>query len=168
VAILTVCNTVAGHGGHGYGLPVVRALAAHGPVKVFAARPALVQGARLTMTGTDARRLDCALITDGMAASIMRIRSHQPVLVAQTAIEANGDAANKNGTWAGRAGAVRRHTLRHCGSAHHAGPRLAQREHNDSSTRRRRGTRFGAAALRGRMRRAQACVDSDPRLAHLD
>jgi len=99
--ILTVCNTGSlATVGMGTALAVVRALAAHGPVKVFACetRP-LLQGARLTMWELMRDGLDCALITDGMAASIMRSERINLVLAGADRIAANGDAANKIGTF---------------------------------------------------------------------
>ncbi|MCD4829654.1 MAG: S-methyl-5-thioribose-1-phosphate isomerase [Candidatus Cloacimonetes bacterium] len=98
--ILTICNTGSlATVGIGTALGVVRTLAAHGAVKVFACetRP-LLQGARLTMWELMRDGINCALITDGMAASVMRSEGIDLVLAGADRIACNGDTANKIGT----------------------------------------------------------------------
>lgn len=59
----------------------------------------LLQGARLTAWELMRRRVDCTLICDSMAAQVMREGKVQAVVVGADRITANGDAANKIGTY---------------------------------------------------------------------
>lgn len=101
--ILTHCNTGAlATGGDGTALAVVFELARRGrEPRVFAdeTRP-LLQGARLTMWELMDRGVDATLITDSMAAQVMRERRIHAVIVGADRIAANGDSANKIGTYA--------------------------------------------------------------------
>jgi methylthioribose-1-phosphate isomerase len=70
------------------------------PVHVFAdeTRP-LLQGARLTAWELRNRGVPVTLICDNMAAQVMKEKKVQKVVVGADRIAANGDAANKIGTY---------------------------------------------------------------------
>lgn len=101
--VMTHCN--AGRlatGGIGTALaPVYRAHAAGRKVHVISCetRP-LLQGARLTTWELTRSGVPCTLITDSMAASRLAQADVTCVLVGADRIAANGDAANKIGTYA--------------------------------------------------------------------
>jgi methylthioribose-1-phosphate isomerase len=101
-AILTHCNTGAlATGGYGTALGVIRTAWSEGRLsKVFATetRPFL-QGARLTAWELVKARIDAALIPDSAAGSLMRGGAVQAVIVGADRIAANGDVANKIGTY---------------------------------------------------------------------
>jgi methylthioribose-1-phosphate isomerase len=101
--ILTHCNTGAlATGGRGSALGVCVALAErHEGVKVIACetRP-LLQGARLTAWELGKLGIPFALIVDGAAASLLRRGVADAVIVGCDRVAANGDAANKVGTYA--------------------------------------------------------------------
>src|SRR5262249_13849806 len=59
----------------------------------------LLQGARLTAWELQQRGIDATLICDSMAAQVMREGRIQAVLVGADRIAANGDTANKIGTY---------------------------------------------------------------------
>lgn len=100
--VLTHCNT----GGlatseYGTALSVIFTCQDQGhPVHVFVdeTRP-LLQGARLTAWELMGRGVDCTLICDSMAAQVMREGRVQAVIVGADRIAANGDTANKIGTY---------------------------------------------------------------------
>jgi methylthioribose-1-phosphate isomerase len=100
--ILTHCNAGALCAtGAGTALGVIFELARRGRrphVWVDETRP-LLQGARLTAWELIQRGIDCTLITDSMAAQVMREGRVQAVVVGADRIVANGDAANKIGTY---------------------------------------------------------------------
>ena len=100
--ILTHCNAGAlATAGYGTALGVVRAVAESGrEVEVFApeTRPYL-QGARLTAWELLEDRIPVTLITDGMVGSLFAVRGLDLVVVGADRIAANGDAANKIGTY---------------------------------------------------------------------
>ncbi|MGL4511845.1 MAG: S-methyl-5-thioribose-1-phosphate isomerase [Lacipirellulaceae bacterium] len=100
--VLTHCNTGAlATGGDGTALAVVFALHAAGRApKVYAdeTRP-LLQGARLTAWECHERGVDVTLLCDSMAATLLRDRRVQAVIVGADRIASNGDAANKIGTY---------------------------------------------------------------------
>jgi len=101
--ILTHCNTGALVSGSGDGtaLAVVFELARRGKrPHVFAdeTRP-LLQGARLTMWELQMRGIDATLICDSVAAQVMREGRIQAVITGADRIAANGDTANKIGTY---------------------------------------------------------------------
>lgn len=79
--------------------------------RVFAdeTRP-LLQGARLTAFELAAAGLDVTVICDGVAASLMRAGQVQMVIVGADRIAANGDTANKIGTY-GAAVAAKHHQI---------------------------------------------------------
>ncbi|HEU5163701.1 MAG TPA: S-methyl-5-thioribose-1-phosphate isomerase [Thermoanaerobaculia bacterium] len=100
--ILTHCNAGAlATGGYGTALGVVRAAVESGRrVAVFAdeTRPYL-QGARLTAWELDQDAIDVTLITDGMAGHFFQRGTFDAVIVGADRIAANGDTANKIGTY---------------------------------------------------------------------
>ena len=100
--ILTHCNAGAlATAGYGTALGVVRAAVEAGRrVHVFAdeTRPVL-QGARLTAWELVRDGIETTVITDGMAASLMAQRRVDLVIVGADRIAANGDVANKIGTY---------------------------------------------------------------------
>ena len=100
--ILTHCNAGAlATGGDGTALAVIFELHRRGDrphVWVDETRP-LLQGARLTAWELARRGVACTLICDSMAAQVMREGRVQAVIVGADRIAANGDAANKIGTY---------------------------------------------------------------------
>lgn len=101
--ILTHCNTGALVSGSGEGtaLAVIFELARRGKrPHIFAdeTRP-LLQGARLTMWELQQRGIDATLICDSAAAQVMREGRIQAVITGADRIAANGDTANKIGTY---------------------------------------------------------------------
>ena len=100
--VLTHCNAGGlATAGYGTALGVVRAAAEAGKaVRVFAGetRPFL-QGARLTAWELMQDGIETVLITDGMVGSAMRRRSIDLVVVGADRVAANGDVANKVGTY---------------------------------------------------------------------
>jgi len=101
-AILTHCNAGAlATGGYGTALGVVRAAVEAGKrVSVFAdeTRPFL-QGARLTAWELLHDGIPVTVITDGMAGALMSRNTVDAVVVGADRIAANGDTANKVGTY---------------------------------------------------------------------
>jgi methylthioribose-1-phosphate isomerase len=101
--ILTHCNAGAlATAGYGTALGVVRAAREAGKkIHVYAdeTRPVL-QGARLTAWELVRDGIPCTLITDNMAGSLMQQGKVDAVLVGADRIAANGDTANKIGTYA--------------------------------------------------------------------
>ncbi|RDB61737.1 S-methyl-5-thioribose-1-phosphate isomerase [Gordonibacter sp. 28C] len=100
--ILTHCNAGSlGTAFYGTALGIVYAAAAQGKVeRVFAdeTRP-VGQGARLTAWELSRAGVPCTLICDDMAASLMAAGGVDAVLVGADRIAANGDVANKIGTY---------------------------------------------------------------------
>jgi methylthioribose-1-phosphate isomerase len=100
--VLTHCNAGAlATGGYGTALGVIRAAVAAGKkIKVFAdeTRPFL-QGARLTAWELAKDDIPVTLITDNMAGHFMQQGEIQAVIVGADRIAANGDVANKIGTY---------------------------------------------------------------------
>jgi methylthioribose-1-phosphate isomerase len=100
--ILTHCNTGAlATGGEGTALAVIFELARREKrphVWVDETRP-LLQGARLTMWELAQRGIDATLICDSAAAQVMREGRVQAVVTGADRIAANGDTANKIGTF---------------------------------------------------------------------
>ena len=99
--VLTHCNTGSlATGGYGTALGVIRSAYPLGVRAVYACetRPWL-QGARLTAWELDQDRIPATLIADSAAAWLMRSGSVQWVIVGADRIAANGDAANKIGTY---------------------------------------------------------------------
>ena len=100
--VLTHCNAGAlATCGYGTALGVIRAAVEQGKrIHVFAdeTRPFL-QGARLTAWELMADGIPTTVICDNMAASLMRAGRIQAVVVGADRIAANGDFANKIGTY---------------------------------------------------------------------
>jgi S-methyl-5-thioribose-1-phosphate isomerase len=100
--VLTICNAGAlATCGYGTALGVIRSAYQQGKVKqVWACetRPVL-QGARLTVWELMQDRIPVALITDSMAASLMKNSRVDAVIAGADRIAANGDTANKIGTY---------------------------------------------------------------------
>ena len=100
--VLTHCNAGAlATGGYGTALGVVRAAVERGKrVAVFAdeTRPFL-QGARLTAWELLRDGIDTTVIADGMAGPLLRAQRIDVVVVGADRIAANGDVANKIGTY---------------------------------------------------------------------
>jgi methylthioribose-1-phosphate isomerase len=100
--ILTHCNAGAlATAGYGTALGVIRAAAEQGKrIAVLAdeTRPFL-QGARLTAWELVKDGIDTTVITDSMAGAMMRLQQVDLVVVGADRIAANGDVANKIGTY---------------------------------------------------------------------
>lgn len=100
--VLTHCNAGAlATAGYGTALGVVRAATEAGKlVHVLAdeTRP-LLQGARLTAWELERDGIDCRVIVDGAAGSLLRRGEIDVVIVGADRIAANGDVANKIGTY---------------------------------------------------------------------
>ncbi len=100
--VLTHCNAGAlATAGYGTALGVIRAAVENGKkISVFAdeTRPFL-QGSRLTAWEMMKDGIPCTLITDNMAGYFMRAGQIQAVVVGADRIAANGDVANKIGTY---------------------------------------------------------------------
>ncbi|MBP1684982.1 MAG: methylthioribose-1-phosphate isomerase [Deltaproteobacteria bacterium] len=111
--VLTHCNAGAlATAGYGTALGVIRAAHAAGKhISVMATetRPFL-QGARLTAWELKADRIPVTLITDGMAGHFMRAGKIACVIVGADRVAANGDVANKIGTY-GLAALAHRHRI---------------------------------------------------------
>jgi methylthioribose-1-phosphate isomerase len=106
--ILTHCNAGAlATGGEGTALAVIFELARRDHPSGGARRPQvwvdetrpLLQGARLTMWELEQRGIDATLICDSAAAQVMREGRVQAVITGADRIAANGDTANKIGTY---------------------------------------------------------------------
>ncbi len=100
--ILTHCNTGGlATAGIGTALGVIRKAREQGKaihVYVDETRP-LLQGARLTTWELKKLDIPYTLITDNMAAHLMRLKKVQKIIVGCDRIAANGDFANKIGTY---------------------------------------------------------------------
>jgi methylthioribose-1-phosphate isomerase len=100
--VLTICNAGAlATGGYGTALGVIRAAVAEGKnIQVIACetRP-LLQGARLTAWELMKDNIPVTVITDGMAGHFMKIGLVKRIITGADRIAANGDTANKIGTY---------------------------------------------------------------------
>lgn len=100
--VLTICNTGAlATGGHGTALGMIRSAREAGrDVHVYAleTRPYL-QGARLTTFECLKDDIPCTLITDSMAGALLQQGDVHAVVVGCDRVAANGDTANKIGTY---------------------------------------------------------------------
>ena len=100
--VLTHCNTGAlATGGIGTALGVIRTAIAQGKqlhVWMDETRP-LLQGARLTAWECQQDGIASTLICDNMAGHVMRLGKIQAAIVGADRIAANGDSANKIGTY---------------------------------------------------------------------
>lgn len=112
--VVTHCNTGAlATGGHGTALGVIRSAYAAGHLaQVFntETRPWL-QGARLTAWELHQEGIPAKLVADGAVAHLMTRETIDWVIVGADRIAANGDTANKIGTYA-LAVAARRHGVK--------------------------------------------------------
>lgn len=112
--VVTHCNAGAlATGGYGTALGVIRAAWAGGlleRVYVSETRPAL-QGARLTCWELQRARIPCTLLVDGAIAGLLRDGRIHWLIVGADRIAANGDVANKTGTYT-HALAARYHGVR--------------------------------------------------------
>jgi methylthioribose-1-phosphate isomerase len=101
--LITHCNTGSlATGGYGTALSVLRAAWEAGQVSAIyidETRPWL-QGSRLTAWELGKCNVPARLIVDGAAASVMRETGHGWAVVGADRIAANGDVANKIGTYA--------------------------------------------------------------------
>jgi methylthioribose-1-phosphate isomerase len=102
-AIMTHCNAGGlATGGYGSAVGAIRAAAERGGVRhvwVDETRP-LLQGARLTAFELEALGIPFSVIVDGAAASRMAAGEVDIVVTGADRIAANGDSANKIGTYA--------------------------------------------------------------------
>src|SRR3954470_14936710 len=101
VTVLTHCNSGAlAASGRGTGLGVIAELADRRPVHVLAceARP-LLQGARLTVWELRRLGIEHALLVDSAAAGLIRGGEVHAVVTGFDRVAANGDVANKVGTY---------------------------------------------------------------------
>jgi methylthioribose-1-phosphate isomerase len=100
--VLTHCNAGAlAACGYGTALGVIRAAHAAGKIRMVYAdetRP-LLQGARLTVFELQQDGIPVTLITDSMAGYLMAKKGLDAVIVGADRIAANGDVANKIGTY---------------------------------------------------------------------
>ena len=100
--ILTHCNTGSlATSGYGTALGVIRSLNKLGKLgKVFCTetRP-YNQGARLTAYECVVEKMDATLICDNMVAALMATKAVDAVIVGADRVVANGDTANKIGTY---------------------------------------------------------------------
>jgi methylthioribose-1-phosphate isomerase len=101
-AVLTHCNAGAlATAGYGTALGVVRSAWADGKLsRVFATetRP-LLQGSRLTAWELSRSGIDTTILPDSAAGQLMRRGEVQSIVVGADRIAANGDVANKIGTY---------------------------------------------------------------------
>lgn len=100
--VLTHCNAGAlATAGYGTALGVIRAAKKQGKIKlvyVDETRPYL-QGARLTAWELKQEKIPYRLITDNMAGHMMKTGGVSAVITGADRVAANGDAANKIGTY---------------------------------------------------------------------
>lgn len=112
--VLTHCNTGSlATGGYGTALGVIRSAWTEGRLtRIYAdeTRPWL-QGSRLTAWELQQDGIDVTLLCEGAAASLLRSGAVRWVIVGADRIAANGDTANKIGTY-GLACLARMHGLR--------------------------------------------------------
>jgi S-methyl-5-thioribose-1-phosphate isomerase len=101
VTVMTHCNAGAlAASGRGTALGVIAELADRRPVHVLAceARP-LLQGARLTVWELRRLGIEHELLVDAAAAGLLRSGAAQAVVTGCDRVTANGDVANKVGTY---------------------------------------------------------------------
>jgi len=100
--VLTYCNTgTLATGGYGTALGIIRSAHEEGKkISVFVpeTRP-ILQGARLTAWELQQEQIPATLITDNMVGLMMRLGKIQCCFVGADRIAANGDVANKIGTY---------------------------------------------------------------------
>ena len=112
--VITHCNTGAlATGGYGTALGVIRTAHSQGKLAMVYAdetRPWL-QGARLTAWELEKENIPVKLMVEGAAAALMKQEKPDWVIVGADRIAANGDVANKIGTY-GLAVLARQHGVR--------------------------------------------------------
>lgn len=99
--VLTHCNAGSlATGGYGTALGVIRSACRNGLKSIYATetRP-WNQGSRLTLWELQQDGIEATLITDSAAASLMRSKAVDWIVVGADRIAANGDVANKIGTY---------------------------------------------------------------------
>ncbi|MGZ8165842.1 MAG: S-methyl-5-thioribose-1-phosphate isomerase, partial [Methylobacter sp.] len=99
--VMTHCNTGAlATGGYGTALGVIRSMYRRNHIKVYAGetRPWL-QGMRLTVWELAQDRIPVTLVADSAAAWLMKSGAIDWIIVGADRIAANGDTANKIGTY---------------------------------------------------------------------
>ena len=98
--VMTYCNTGAlATSGHGTALGVVRSAKAKNISVIACETRPYLQGARLTAWECVREGIPCTLITDNMAGHLMSRGEVDLVIVGADRIAANGDVANKIGTY---------------------------------------------------------------------
>jgi methylthioribose-1-phosphate isomerase len=98
--ILTYCNTGAlATAGHGTALGVIRSACDKGVSVIACETRPYLQGARLTTWECAQEGIPCTLIADNMAGHLMTRGEVDLVIVGADRIAANGDVANKIGTY---------------------------------------------------------------------
>ncbi len=98
--VLTYCNTGAlATAGHGTALGVIRSAREKGISVIACETRPYLQGARLTAWECMQEGIPCTLIADNMAGHLMSRKEVDLVIVGADRIAANGDTANKIGTY---------------------------------------------------------------------
>ncbi|HEX9431333.1 MAG TPA: S-methyl-5-thioribose-1-phosphate isomerase, partial [Burkholderiales bacterium] len=98
--IMTHCNTGAlATAGHGTALGIVRSSKGKKVTVIACETRPYLQGARLTAWECMQEGIPCTLITDSMAGHLMSCGEVDVVVVGADRIAANGDVANKIGTY---------------------------------------------------------------------
>lgn len=98
--VMTYCNTGAlATSGHGTALGVIRSAKTKGISVIACETRPYLQGARLTAWECVQEGIPCTLITDNMAGHLMSKGEVDVVIVGADRIAANGDTANKIGTY---------------------------------------------------------------------
>jgi methylthioribose-1-phosphate isomerase len=98
--VMTHCNTGAlATAGHGTALGVIRSAKSKNISVIACETRPYLQGARLTVWECMRERIPCTLITDSMAGHMMSRGEVDVVIVGADRIAANGDVANKIGTY---------------------------------------------------------------------
>lgn len=101
--VLTHCNTgvlACASGGSALGCAIAHVRATPGASVLACETRPLLQGARLTAWELDRARVPHALLADGAAAGLMARGEIDAVIVGCDRVAANGDVANKVGTYA--------------------------------------------------------------------
>ncbi len=98
--VMTYCNAGAlATSGYGTALGVIRSAKSKGVSVIACETRPYLQGARLTAWECVQEGIPCTLITDNMAGHLMATGQVDAVIVGADRIAANGDAANKIGTY---------------------------------------------------------------------
>jgi methylthioribose-1-phosphate isomerase len=98
--VMTYCNAGAlATSGYGTALGVIRSAKRKGITVIACETRPYLQGARLTAWECVQEGIPCTLVTDNMAGHLMATGEVDAVVVGADRIAANGDAANKIGTY---------------------------------------------------------------------